>query len=577
MARVEGKVLFMITSPRTPAKMIPEIDLLAKNFEGEEWNPTSQEEFMDILREENFFNGIGAKDPAFSARDRINRGPKALGFVSLSPVIRLTPAGKELINSRYTTEIFLRQLLKFQVPSPFHIPTDKAANFWCKPYLEIFRLIRHFGTLKFDELWLFGMQLVDYREFDNIVAKIEKFRQEKAKNRGSYNIFRGNYLMKECASIYKDDIANGETKTRESNDASKKKFLTTKGRNMRDYADACQRYLRATGIINVSAGRSMSIAPDKVDDVDFFLKNTDREPCFIDNKASYQIYLYDTTKPVLLTDDRTKLVERIESNFGLMVAEDIPTNKLKEILIDKTNERKEKFIFNEVQEIKDYKYYDDIQQSFDSLKSKDCFDPSLQFEWNTWRAMTMLDGGNIKANLKFDDSGKPLSTAQGNMADIVCDYGTFNVIVEVTMASGQKQYEMEGEPVMRHLGKLRKETNKETYCFFIAPTINQNCVIYFYNLYRINLPMYGGTCTILPLSLDVFRKMVQDSYKASYTPKPYHVENLCKEAERLAKDINDPSNWYEKLTNTALNWLDIPAQNNQYTTAAKRLPTNTNH
>lgn len=39
--------------------------------------------------------------------------------------------------------------------------------------------------------------------------------------------------------------------------------------------------------------------------------------------------------------------------------------------------------------------------------------------------MTMLDGGEMKANLHFDDFGKPLSTAQGNMADIVCDYGDF--------------------------------------------------------------------------------------------------------------------------------------------------------
>lgn len=63
----------------------------------------------------------------------------------------------------------------------------------------------------------------------------------------------------------------------------------------------------------------------------------------------------------------------------------------------------------------------------------------------------MLDGGNIKANLKFDDFGNPMSTAQGNMADIVCDYGDFGLTVEVTMQSGQRQYETEGEPVTRHL------------------------------------------------------------------------------------------------------------------------------
>ena len=70
---------------------------------------------MELLREENFFNGEGANDPAFSARDRINRAPKALGYVVLSPSIQLTPAGVELVNSRRKEEIFLRQLLKFQI------------------------------------------------------------------------------------------------------------------------------------------------------------------------------------------------------------------------------------------------------------------------------------------------------------------------------------------------------------------------------------------------------------------------------------------------------------------------------
>ena len=140
MARIDSKVLFMITSPRTPEKMIPEIDLLQHNFHGEKWNVKTQTAFMEVLRSEDFFFGEGKKDPAFSARDRINRAPKALGFVQLSPEISLTDAGTKLINSIYTNEIFLRQLLKFQIPSPFHKPSDNAADFWIKPYLGIFRL-----------------------------------------------------------------------------------------------------------------------------------------------------------------------------------------------------------------------------------------------------------------------------------------------------------------------------------------------------------------------------------------------------------------------------------------------------
>lgn len=182
MAKINSKVIFVTTSPRTPAKMIPEIELLHTHFAGQKWNTKTQRAFMELLREENFFNGKGANDPAFSARDRINRAPKTLGFVILAPTIKLTPAGEELVNSKRKDEIFLRQLLKFQVPSPFHKPTENSANFWVKPYLEFFRLIRHFGSLKFDELMIFGLQLVDYRDFDTIIEKINQFRIAKTQN-----------------------------------------------------------------------------------------------------------------------------------------------------------------------------------------------------------------------------------------------------------------------------------------------------------------------------------------------------------------------------------------------------------
>ncbi len=194
MARIDSKVIFLTTSPRTPAKMIPEIELLNTHFAGQKWNTETQLAFMELLKEENFFNGEGANDPAFSARDRTNRAPKSLGFVVLSPLISLTPAGLELVNSRRKDEIFLRQLLKFQVPSPFHKPSSNSAEFWIKPYLELFRLVRHFGSLKFDEVMIFGLQLVDYREFDTIVGKINQFRVAKAQNEGNYKKFRAEYL-----------------------------------------------------------------------------------------------------------------------------------------------------------------------------------------------------------------------------------------------------------------------------------------------------------------------------------------------------------------------------------------------
>ena len=271
---IDSKVLFITTSPRTPEKMIPEIDLLSKNFEGKKWNTETQIAFMELLRNENFFNGSGNNDPAFSARDRINRAPKALGFILLEPTIKLTESGKALISAKRKEEVFLRQLLKFQIPSPYHTPSEKAADFYVKPYLEILRLIYTLGTLKFDELMIFGLQLTDYREFNDIVKKIEKFRIDREKTSKKYREFKYYAQMNELQEIYSSELAKGETSTRESNIATAKKFLQTKASNMHDYADACIRYLRATGLVSIShIGRSLSILPEKKKDVDFILNN----------------------------------------------------------------------------------------------------------------------------------------------------------------------------------------------------------------------------------------------------------------------------------------------------------------
>lgn len=557
MARIDSKVIFVTTSPRTPAKMIPEIGLLHTHFSGQQWNTDTQRAFMELLREENFFNGKGANDPAFSARDRINRAPKALGFVVLSPAIQLTPAGKELVSSRRKDEIFLRQLLKFQVPSPFHNSTANSAEFWVKPYLELFRLIRQFGSLKFDELMMFGLQLVDYREFDAIVEKINQFRIAKAQNEGSYKRFRAEYFDRELSEIYSADICSGNTRTRETNDASIANFLNTKARNMRDYADACFRYLRATGLVNIShLGKSISIVPEKIQEVDYFLQNTDREPCFINDEEQYVAYLGNPQIPTLLTDNRALLEQKIQSEFPqLEISATATLQELKSIFADELENRKEQILTEQVAAIKDYRMFEEINKTFEQILDNSLYDTPLMLEWNTWRAMTMLDGGNIKANLKFDDFGKPMSTAQGNMADILCDYGDFGLTVEVTMQSGKRQYETEGEPVTRHLAKVKKETDKPAYCLFIAPNINEACIAHFYALHKINISYYGGTTTIIPLPLKVFIKMLEDSYNASYVPEPKHVQSFFEYSNKLAQESSTEMDWYNKITEKALNWL----------------------
>ena len=554
--------LFFTTSPRSPHWMEPDLQIINDGFVGHKWNNKTQYDFTTALIESEHFAGNGPKDREMAARDRINRGPKSLGFVDLSPTVQITDVGQLFITSKRKDDILLRQLLKFQLPSPYHTTNQNAkGDFWVKPYLEIFRLIRHFGSLNFVELQLFGLQLTNYKNFDLIVDKIEEFRKEKALHKGKYKKFLSEYQTKVIGEIFHKEIEDNNFKTRQSKTVDLKSFVKKKISTMRDYADACTRYLRATGLVNISQrGRSLSIVKQKMLVVDYFLDTISRDPIFTNSneEASYKDYLFNTELPVLYTDNKVNLIEHIQSiepSYDTTILNDISLHKLKDISFDLLEKEKEAIITSRIRNIKAYKEYDDIKNTYNDIRNKDLYDLPLMFEWNTWRAMTMLNGGTISGNFILDDKGDPISTAPGNQGDIMCDYGDFGLLVEVTLSSGAKQYDMEGESVSRHLGKFRKKINKDAYCLFIAPTINENVITHFFTLHHLNLSMHGGYAYIVPLSLDVFEKMVEDSYKASTIPTPYDIKKLFDYSIMVAKSGINEVEWFKKINEKALAWL----------------------
>ena len=564
MARIDNKALFFTTSPRTPAKMIPEIRLLHELFEGRKWNSTTQEEFIDSLAQSDFFEGTGSPtDKAFSARDRINRAPKALGFVDLKPHIALTEAGRALISGKRPQEIFLRQLLKFQLPSPYHIENRAIeGTFYVRPYLEIMRLVRELEFITFDELKIFAVQLTDYRKFDEVKAAILAFRVEKEAHKGEYKRFVNEVWTDAVMSIYSDNISEGRTRTRETTDASLKKFVTTKKSNLRDYADACFRYLRYTGIISIAhRSRTITFFPDKLQEVDYILSTVERKPVFVDDETAYKAHLFSATQPALYVDIKENIVDTLMriSEFTRRELINLPIEELKDLRDGILQERKEAVITEQVEKIKSYSLYSEIMDTYNEIISDDIFDAPLMLEYNTWRAMTMLDGGDIKGNFKFDDLGQPLSTAGGNMPDIECDYDDFVLSVEVTMQSGQRQYETEGEPVARHYGQMKSRTGKNAYCLFIAPTINPAALSHFYALNQINIGYYGGKAQIIPLELDQFMRLVDTAYNYQNDqrkrPNPHDVQHFLNSAiEQVANSTNE-TEWSERIQDCIDQWL----------------------
>ncbi|SHL74479.1 AlwI restriction endonuclease [Xylanibacter ruminicola] len=558
---IQGQALFFITSPRTPFKAIPEIKLWNEKLHGQTWDKNTQLRFYELLREESFFEGNEAKDKAFAGRDRINRLPKALGFVRL-PIIGLTSVGREFIETNNKEEILLRQMLKLQYPSPYHPLGKNATDYYVKPYLELFRLIRDLGELAFDELHIFAMQLVNYQRYDTILSKIKRYREECAAHKGKLKLFKKELFYREASIIYAQEIERGALQIRENGKKTKTKeeYLETKISNLRDYADAAVRNLRSTGLVHASAiGKTLSILPERQGDVDYFLRTIPREPCFVKDQERYEEYLWNPSIPKLLSDNESAIINELKQKFNYDVDKSLSLNRLKDVLNQKREERRNEKIEEQVKVLKSYKDYEQIEETFKTMHQS--YDEPLFFEWNTWRAMTMLDGGEIKANLKFDDSGMPMSTAMGNMADIECDYGDFDVIVEVTTSSGKTQFKMEGEPVPRHIGIHKEKHQKPTYCFFIAPTISTSTIGHFYSLFVSNIVEYGGKCNIIPMTLDTFRVMLKKAVEAPNKPTPQDIRKLFEKSQAYAKEciMNDATDrdWYDRITETVNNWLAI--------------------
>jgi hypothetical protein len=556
MASITGKNnIFFVTSPRTPNKLQDEIRLLVDNFTGRRWNAETQAEYYMKLTQQDFFNGSPGGDVAFKARDRINRAPKALGLVELTPTVKITDAGKQYLDGNRNEEIFLKQLLKFQLHSPFHTDNDDVIS--VKPYLELIKLINQLGGLTKTEIGLFVIQLTKHQDHDTVKNKINAFRAERKTLRNrqiSYKTFVVEWFNKELKNQYSAEIESGDIGTRERSGKSLSDFLDVKRRNHLDYADASIRYLRATKLFSLDPYRAkIYVSEDKKVDVDFICSNISNIPYAYTSEDDYKNYLYASNNLSLLVDNKPLLLQKI-AQINTSVSNSLQQAGIDEIK-DKYDalrkEKLEKITEDEVSELQTYDTYSDVVDVYDKIHNKEIVDPPLFLEWNTWRAFTMLDDGSIKGNFRVDDDGMPLYTAPGNTADIECEYTDFQMIVEVTMSSGQRQYEMEGEPVARHLGNKKKATDKETYCIFIAPTISEATLAHYFILHKTPVAHYGGKSKIIPLPLDTFKVMLGNAKQAEVKPKSSDLKQFLDKVSENANTASDETEWLSFIDSEA--------------------------
>ena len=347
-------------------------------------------------------------------------------------------------------------------------------------------------------------------------------------------------------------------------------YLILKSSSWKDYIDATVRYFRMCGLLTVRKSR-ITISDEHKDIIKWILE----QKWDLKDNGEYLSYLHNHKLPVLPHDKadylKQKSEETLESvkNLSKSVQVDIEP-KVTKIDKDETDPlilRKQLLRLSETRrDLKEYEYMlllhkgansiDEIIEYFSSIKKNEILGYApTHFEWNVWRGFLAIDRlskfPHKCRNFTIDDELQPVSHAPGGKPDMVFYYDDFILVVEVTLNTGERQYNAEHEPVPRHVIRvIENEKGKDVYSLFIAPGININTAVHFYaKMTSVPHITKDGEVypRIIPISLDDYISLLRDFQSKKYTPNK--LKNLLDDIINLKNDpgIKNGSIWFGRI------------------------------
>lgn len=572
---------FFPTSPRSPYKIKPELELL-KQVENLPWTrDKGQARYAQLLAEAATFEGaISSEEPTFSARDR-TRAPKILGLVEQvgrgsGATLKLTPAGQQFLKleEKQETAFFLNQIAKVQFPSAQH----SARGFRqmdCRPLTVALEIMLSVGAVTKEEFGLFILTCIRENQIQSSIDEIHTFRSaiKRATPGLERKALKDKLMNDKVASVYAEDIARGNTGLREGG----RDFIATKRRTLaQDYSDSSFRYLLATGLFRIDPhGRTFSIVESKREFAKSLITELGLGSSFgkyapdlytqeyLGNPAEPEISQFGESAQLQKLKDIVEIKPNIHSELATYTSQlkSIREGYKREIFTEGIAEEhtRASLAAKSVQLVTNRSTVTpDILHTFDEIVSRESgmLDKPLFFEWNTWRAFTALnDALSVIGNFRCDSEGNPLGTASGKQADIVAEYETFWLAIEVTLQSGHKQYEAESESITRHVGTLQAQVKdagdtRPVFGVFIAPKVNETVLNYLMTQANMNSSIYKGPVKIAPLNLDDFKSFVSKHSDVESTSSGKLHDAL---ESIFQKDIvtsgNEPF-WFENASET---------------------------
>lgn len=447
---------------------------------------------------------------------------KKIGPSEIIHPYQITPSGKKLIEASNIPEIediYLRQYCCYELPNSL----EKSFNGGrMKPFilfLEVLTLLQDAGM---DGLNKFetGVFLQRFQDHTNTLANeifehISEYRKEINKCTKPKEI-------KAVKKVYLNEL---------------QKFAKIEPNSVvRDYSDTTFRYFSLSGLFT-RIGDTIIIRQNKRD---FVKKLLEEEPKFLfsEDPIEYfkKFYWNNYHIPTDIKDFALQEVQMLKKGIRdkenpllkqankLSEETDLSTiQALRYELIEYNKWEKEEDFADEQQKdsaIKDILRYLKALNNESVPDSPEIDDRPAFLEWAVWRSFLAVNEITcpIHQTRRFplDQDFMPRNTAPGGGADLIFEFATYVLVVEVTLTKSHRQMAVESEPARRHTVQYKQNfSNKDVYCLFIAPSVDNNVA----ETFRIGV-WYDGDdeefVNIIPMNLSDFINAVETFLESKF-------------------------------------------------------------
>ncbi len=488
-----------------------------------------------------------------------------LGWIDKEGRIRITQAGRKILEDKFDSEMFLKQLLKMSFPSvSTGYGKDISKDRRVFPMQIIIKLLFDLKYINRYEM-AFSYFCYDISEYQLLLNTIKKFRKdyENLDNKNNSSECK-ELFMKYAVSVYKFS-KKGNPKT-----------LFTIG-------DAIERALQYTMLFDVSgrgnntktriaqhSKKKVELLRDKFVYKTIKTKNLDEYMLWFGNLDNITLPWENKDERKALIIDKLNLLENtinvIKNKYSLKINFDYAELYSK---IEKLNEPTALKLFEEdlisritiLNEEVFIKYTSKTKEVRKQIKDK--FSDilagkeemaALWLECNTWKSLVAINGTQkVVRNFSIEEDLTPKSFARGknNTPDMELYIGNTIIIPEVSLMSGVRQWEHEGSSVIDHVMKFINENkNKKVLGLFISNRIDNRTSWQFFLLNKES--WLGNPVPVIPLTIKQYKDIITFIYKKQIEINEF--VDLINTIHANTLKLDNYQEWNDCIKQTIKNW-----------------------